>query len=144
MIRKLSLVTGLLLAAVAPFTARAEVGVSVAVSTPQFGIRIGAPVYGPRVYAPAAVYVPPPVISPVVYSPAAVVVAPAQFVISSPRVAYPARFYVPPPRVVYVSAPRFAVPHGHPPHPRAYPGQHAGYRVLPGPGRRASVRGSDR
>jgi len=143
MIKKLSLVAGLLLAAVVPFAAKAEVGVSVAVSTPEFGIRIGAPFYGPRVYAQAPGYVPAPVYSPVIYSPPTVVYVPAPVVIPVRRVAYPAPVIVPPPRVVYsrgyVIPPR--VPFGHAPHPRGYASQHAGYRVPPGQLKHASVKG---
>jgi hypothetical protein len=86
----------LLIAAIAPWSvAQANGGVTVSVSTPEFGFRIGAPFYGP-VY-PAPVYVPPPR----VYVPAPVY-APA-------HVYAPAPVYLPPryvaPRVVYAPYP---------------------------------------
>ncbi|MGH6609511.1 MAG: hypothetical protein ACRECQ_04560 [Burkholderiaceae bacterium] len=67
----------LMFAAMAPWSAAKANGVSVRVSTPEFGIRIGAPhrpayypvpVYGPPpvVYAPRPRYVVPP---PVIYRP---------------------------------------------------------------------------
>lgn len=78
---KRTVLLGTLLAALlAPMAmAHAHDGIAVSVNTPDFGIRIGGPFYGPPpvyapipVYAPAPVYVPPPR---VIY-PAPVVVAP--------------------------------------------------------------------
>ena len=106
--------------AIAPLPALAG-GVSVSVSTPEFGFRIGAPVFhGTPVFVPPPVFVPAPVvIAPVgapvfhpmpVYLPTPVHVR--RPVIVAPRVAYPApvifvprrvfapRVVVPPPRVV--------------------------------------------
>ncbi|MGE5337053.1 MAG: hypothetical protein ACM3PU_04440 [Gemmatimonadota bacterium] len=77
-----------------PFGAARAQEVSVRISTPEFGIRIGSP-YPAPVYAP--VYS-PPVYSPPVYSPP-VVVAPAPVYYEAPRYVI-----VPPPRVV-VGAP---------------------------------------
>ena len=123
------LFAGLAITAVAPLAAQAN-GVSVAVSTPQFGIRIGAPVFGPPVipvYAPAPVYAPPPVVyvpevvAPPVYVPAPVVVA--------PRVFYPRAYYRPPVVVPYRQD-RFY-------HYGNY-GQQAVYRVPPGHAKRYS------
>lgn len=112
-------------AALAPFAAQAGGGVSVAISTADFGIRIGAPMYGPRVIAP--VMVPAPVVMPapvvvaqprVVYAPVMVaqpvVVAPVVMprrvwvrpVVVAPRgvrgpvVVHPRHGWTPPPRVV--------------------------------------------
>jgi len=99
------LFAGFAIAAVAPLAAQAN-GVSVAVSTPQFGIRIGAPVFGPPiapVYAPVPVYAPAPV-----YEPAPVYAPPVVYV---PRVFAPP-VYVPAPVVV---APRVFYPHVHRP-----------------------------
>ena len=99
-------------AALAPAAAHAG-GVSVAISTPEFGIRIGAPVFGPRVIAP--VMVPAPVIvapprhivhAPVVVAPVVVpqpvwvrpvVVAPR---VHGPVVVHPRHGWTPPPRVI--------------------------------------------
>lgn len=73
----------LLIAAIAPWSVAQANGVTVSVSTPEFGFRIGAPFYGapvypvpvyvpaPRVYVPAPVYAPAPV-----YLPPRYVVAP--------------------------------------------------------------------
>ena len=74
------LFAGLAVAAIAPLAAQANGPVSVSVSTPQFGIRIGAPIFGPPVvpvYAPFPVYSPPvyspPIYAPPVYAPPPVV-----------------------------------------------------------------------
>jgi hypothetical protein len=88
---KRTLLLGALLALLAgPYAAaqaHSSSNVSVSVSTPEFGIRIGGPVYAQvPVYAPQPVYVPAPVYAPVpVYAPAPVYVA--------PRVIYPAPVY---------------------------------------------------
>jgi hypothetical protein len=88
---KRTLLIGSVLAALlVPFAAAQAHGVAVSVNTPEFGIRIGAPVYRPVV----PVYAPPPV----VYAPPRVVYAPPPVVYAPPRV-----FYAPP-RVVYVPA----------------------------------------
>jgi hypothetical protein len=91
---KRTILLGTLTAALlAPFAvAHAYSDVSVSVSTPEFGIRIGGPVYGPvPVYAPAPVYAPVPVYAPMpVYAPRPVYV--------TPRVIYPAPVIVVPPR----------------------------------------------
>ena len=68
------------IAAMAPWSASQAHGVSIGVNTPEFGIRIGAPVF-PPVYRPVPVYQPVPVYYP-----------PPRLVV-----------YVPPPR--YVAAP---------------------------------------
>ncbi len=83
-------------ALVAPFGAARAQEVSVRISTPEFGIRIGAP-YPAPVYAP--VY-PAPVYSPPVYTPP---------VYSPPVVVAPAPVYYPTPRYVVVSPPRVVV-----------------------------------
>ncbi len=70
---KRTILLGTLTAALlAPFTvAHAYSNVSVSVSTPEFGIRIGGPVFHPvPVYSPVPVYAPVPVFAPVpVYAP---------------------------------------------------------------------------
>jgi hypothetical protein len=124
MVRKFSLVAGLVLVAALPLAAHASGGVSVAVSTPEFGFRIGGPLYGPRLYAPIPVVVPAPVYPPVVYAPPPVAYAPAPVVIPPPRVVY-RHGYLPPPRIV--------VPYGYRrQHEHAYEGRYAGYRIPPG------------
>ena len=110
------LFAGLAVAAIAPLAAQANGPVSVSVSTPQFGIRIGAPIFGPPVvpvYAPLPVYSPPvyspPIYAPPVYAPPPVVYGPPVYmprpryivpapVVVAPRVVYPRPYY--PPRVV--------------------------------------------
>jgi hypothetical protein len=85
---KRTILLGTLTAALlAPFAvANAHSDVSVSVSTPEFGIRIGGPVFHPMpVYAPVPVFAPVPV-----YAPRPVYVA--------PRVIYPAPVIVVPPR----------------------------------------------
>lgn len=67
----------LMLAAMAPWSASKAHGVSVRVSTPEFGIRIGAPY--PPAYYPAPVYAPPPI----VYRPV------PRYVVPAPVVGYP-------------------------------------------------------
>ena len=100
---KRTVLLGTLLAAVlVPFSlAHAHSNVAVSVSTPEFGIRIGAPVYHPvPVYAPGPVYAPAPVYAPPpVYVPAPRVIYPA------PVVVVPARGYYGAPGGVWV-APR--------------------------------------
>jgi hypothetical protein len=116
--KKRLLVATLAIAALTPLgAAHANGGVVVSVSTPQFGFRIGAPFYGPPLYAP--VYASPPVVMappPRMFYPAPVVIA--------PRPVYFRPAYVPRPRVAY---PRVA--------PQPYygaPVQQAGYWVPPG------------
>lgn len=120
--------------------AQAGGGVFVSVSTPEFGFRIGAPVYSPPVYAPVyvpPVYVPPVYIPPMpmprVYAPPVVVVPPPrviyQPVVVSPRVAY---------RPVYAPRPRFDHRHFDAPYE-----QQAAYRVPPGHGRGHRGHGHD-
>lgn len=92
--------SALVVAAMAPWSASQANGVSIRVSTPEFGFRIGGPVFGPPVYAPP-IYQPAPV-----YYPAPVPV-------------YRPRYYAPPP-VVYVAPPRYYGP------PR-YVGGYRGY-----------------
>jgi hypothetical protein len=91
--------------------------VTVRVDTPEFGFRIGTPIYpGPVVVAPAPVYAPPPV----VYAPL-------------PRVMYPPVVYGPPrmvvaPRPVYVApSPVYVAPRWIPPGHR-YRHQHTDHR----------------
>jgi hypothetical protein len=102
---KRTILLGTLTAALlAPFTmAHAYSNVSVSVSTPEFGIRIGGPVFHPvPVYAPVPVFAPAPVFAPVpVYAPRPVYV--------TPRVIYPAPVIVVPPRY----APRHFGPRGY-------------------------------
>lgn len=92
--------SALFVAAMAPWSATQANGVSIRVNTPEFGFRIGGPVYGPPaygppVYQPAPVYYPAPVYQPApVYYPAPV---------------YRPRYYAPPP-VVYVPTPRYYGP----------------------------------
>jgi hypothetical protein len=110
---KRTILLGTLAAALlAPFAAaHAYSNVSVSVSTPEFGIRIGGPVYGPvPVYAPAPVYVPVPVYvapHPVYVAPRPVYIAP-RVIHSAPVIVVPARHFGPPARVWV--APRA---HGH-------------------------------
>lgn len=100
---KRTVLLGTLLAAVlVPFSlAHATSNVAVSVSTPEFGIRIGAPVYRPvPFYAPVPVYAPAPVYAPLpVYVPAPRVIYPA------PVAVLPARGYYGAPAGVWV-APR--------------------------------------
>jgi hypothetical protein len=79
----------LLIAAIAPWSVAQANGVTVSVSTPEFGFRIGAPFYGP-VY-PVPVYVPPPrvYVPAPVYAPAPVYLPPRYVV--GPRVVYAPR-----------------------------------------------------
>jgi hypothetical protein len=133
--KKHLLVATLAIAALTPLgAAHANGGVVVSVSTPQFGFRIGAPFYGPPVYAPvyapAPVVVAPPVIMPPpIYGPPVVMVPPPRVfypapVLIAPRSVYYRPAYVPRPRVVY---PRVT--------PQPYygaPVQQAGYWVPPG------------
>jgi hypothetical protein len=111
--------------ALVPVQRAAAQQVTVRVDTPEFGFRIGTPIYpAPVVMAPAPIYAPPPVVyappPPVVYAP-------------PPRVMYPPVVYGPPrvlvaPRSVYVApspvyvAPRWIAP-GH-----RYRYQHTDYR----------------
>ena len=82
--------SALVLAALAPWSASKANGVSVSVSTPEFGIRIGAPPWPHRIFQPAPVYRPAPVYAPVpVYYPRPY------------RYAPPAVIYTPPPRWGY-------------------------------------------
>ena len=68
--------------------------VTVRVDTPEFGFRIGMPVYpAPVVVAPVPVYAPPPM----VYAP-------------PPRVLYPPVVYAPPPRVIVAPRPVYVAP----------------------------------
>ena len=107
-------------AALVPFTAQAGGGVSVAISTADFGIRIGAPIFGPRVIAPVVVPAPVMVPAPVVVARPRVVHAPvvvaqpvvvprhvwarpvvvAPRVVRAPVVVHPRHGWTPPPRVV--------------------------------------------
>ena len=80
--------SALMLAAIAPWSASHANGVSARVSTPEFGIRIGAPHF--PVFQPVPVYRPVPVYAPVpVYYPRPY------------RYAPPAVIYTPPPRWGY-------------------------------------------
>lgn len=122
-------------AALMPLSAQAGGNVSVAVSTPDFGFRIGAPIFGPRVVpvmVPAPVMVHAPVVmpAPVFYPPprfihAPVVVAPvvvprhrwSRPVVVAPRVihapvgVHPRHVWTPPPR--FVPLPYRGHGHGH-------------------------------
>ena len=105
--------------------------VTVHVDTPEFGFRIGTPVYtAPVVVAPAPVYAPPPVVyapPPVVYTPPPRMVYPP-VVYGAPRVIVAPRPVYVAPRPVYV-APRWTPPghrHGH--YRTDYPRGHDGYR----------------
>jgi hypothetical protein len=118
------LVATLAVAAFAPLAAHAGGGVTVSVSTPEFGFRIGepfhgAPVYGPLpVYAPAPVFVPPPVFIPqqVIVIPGRVIHR-APVIVVPPRVAY-APVFVPPPRYRdrHWQQVRYRMPPGHAKH----------------------------
>jgi hypothetical protein len=128
-------VATLALAALAPLgAAHANGGVVVSVSTPQFGFRIGAPIYGPPVYLP--VYAPPPmVVAPPVFVPAPVY-SPPVVMVPPPRVFFPAPIVVAPRPVIYAPnfAPRQRVIHPHGGW-RAYygaPARQAGYWIPPG------------
>jgi hypothetical protein len=84
----------------APFAmAEAHSNVSVTFSTPDIGIRIGAPMYPAMpVYAPPPVYLPAPVYAPVpVYAP------PPRVIYQAPVVVVPARRAIPAP--VYYGRP---------------------------------------
>jgi hypothetical protein len=105
--KRIALAGALTVAALAPFAA-AQAQVSVSVSTPEFGIRIGTPM--PRPVYPVPVYVPPVVVATPVYLP--------------PPVYAPPPRYAPPPVIVRtVVVP--AVGHAHYPH-------YAGARVAKG------------
>ncbi|HKO66939.1 MAG TPA: hypothetical protein VJU53_03960 [Burkholderiaceae bacterium] len=80
--------SALMLAAIAPWSASHANGVSVRVSTPEFGIRIGAPHF--PVFQPVPVYRPVPVY------PSVPVYYPRPY-----RYAPPAVIYTPPPRWGY-------------------------------------------
>jgi hypothetical protein len=141
------LVATLTLAALAPLAAHAHGGIAVSVQTPEFGIRIGAPVFRPYaplpVYAPVPVFAPAPVYAPypaAVYAPAPVLVAPPRVVygppiIVAPRVVYP-RGYLPPPRVVVPYGGDFRSDF----RVRPYDA-HDGYRIPPGHANRYSPYG---
>jgi hypothetical protein len=91
---KRTILLGTLTAALlAPFAvAQAQSNVIISVNTPEFGIRIGGPVYHPvPVYAPVPVFAPAPVFVPVrVHAPRPLYVA--------PRVIHTAPVIVVPPR----------------------------------------------
>lgn len=113
--RRTVLLGTLIAALLAPFAiAHANSNVAVSVSTPEFGIRIGGPVYHPvpvyapmPVFAPAPFYAPPPVFAPVpVYvSPPRVIHPAPVVVVRAPRVVVPAYRYYGAPAGVWV-APR--------------------------------------
>jgi hypothetical protein len=98
------LVATLAVAALAPLAAHAGGGVTVSVSTPEFGFRIGAPFYGAPVYGPVPIYAPAPVfVPPPVFVPQQVIVVPARVIHRAPVVVIPRRgayapVFVPPPR----------------------------------------------
>jgi hypothetical protein len=125
------------LAPLAPLTAHAGNGVSISVSTPEFGFRIGAPVfYGAPVFVPAPVVVAAPV-----YAPAPVFVPPPRIIVPAPvvlppRVIYPAPVVVVPrhrpPRHRYVPPPRWVQPYGPGYGDEDHGWQQARYRVPPG------------
>ena len=98
------LVATLAVAALAPIAAHAGGGVTVSVSMPEFGFRIGAPFYGAPVYGPFPVYAPAPVfVPPPVFIPQQVIVVPARVIHRAPVVVAPRRVvyapvFVPPPR----------------------------------------------
>jgi len=96
-------------AASLPLSAHAQ-SVSVRVDTPEFGIRIGAPIgHGPVAVYPAPVY-PAPIYPAPVYAPPVVI---------APRPVYPVPVYAPPPRVIVLPSPFYA------PAPRiGYPNRH--------------------
>ncbi len=133
--KKRLFVATLAIAALAPLgAAHANGGVVVSVSTPQFGFRIGAPIFGPPVYAP--VYVPPPVIvAPPVFMPAPVY-GPPVVMVPRPRVIHQAPIAFAPRPVFYepafVPRPRVFHPHVAPQPYYGAPVQQAGYRVPPG------------
>ena len=83
----------LVLAAMAPWSASKANGVSVSVSTPEFGIRIGAPHWPHRIFQPVPVYRPAPVYAPV-------------------PVYYPRPYRYAPPAVIYTPPPRWGYVHG--------------------------------
>jgi hypothetical protein len=133
--KKRLFVATLAIAALAPLgAAHANGGVVVSVSTPQFGFRIGAPIYGPPVYAP--VYAPPPVVmAPPVFMPAPVF-GPPVVMVPPPRVIHRAPIVVAPRPVILVPAfaPRPQVIHARGvsrPHYGA-PVRQVGYWVPPG------------
>ena len=114
------LVAAFAVAALAPLAAQAGGGVTVSVSTPEFGFRIGAPFYGAPVFAPVPVYAPPPVfIPPPVFVPQQVIVVPARAIHRAPVIVAPRRVTYAP---VFVPPPRY----------RDRQWQQASYRVPPG------------
>lgn len=131
--RRTVLLGALLAGLLAPFAiAQAHGGVSVSVSTPDFGFRIGAPVYRPAPVIVAAPVYAPPVYAAPVYVPRPVYVAPR--VIYAPPVVVP-RYYAP--RAVVV-APRhpgarvasYGYGHRHWKHRRDHDrNDHRGYRA---------------
>jgi hypothetical protein len=138
--------------ALAPLSAQAGGGVSISVSTPEFGFRIGAPFFhGAPVFVPAPVVVAAPVYAPApVFMPPPPVFVPAPVFVPPPRVIVPAPVVLPP-RVVYrapvLVVPRYAAPrHRTAPPYTVYPRgrgydyddhgeQQARYRVPPGQAR---------
>ena len=136
--KRLLVLAGLAFATVAPMAAHAHGGVSVAISTPEFGFRLGAPSYGP-VFPLPAVVVPAPVYGPPVFMPPPVVYAPP-ILVPFPRVIYRAPVVVAPPRVVYrhphVPAPRVVVPYGQDRHGHEHYARTAAYRIPTGQARR--------
>lgn len=123
--KKRLFVAALAIAVLAPLgAAHASGGVVVSVSTPQFGFRIGAPIYGP----------PPVVVAPPVFMPAPVY-GPPVVMVPPPRVIHRAPIVVAPRPVVFVPAfaPRPRVIHhrGGPRHYYGAPLQEAGYWVPP-------------
>lgn len=84
--------SALLLAAMAPWSASKANSVSVRVSTPEFGIRIGAPHFPHPVFQPVPVYRPVPVYQPV-------------------PVYYPGPYRYGPPAVIYAPPPRWGYGH---------------------------------
>lgn len=141
--KRFLLLAGLAFAAVAPLAAHAHGGVSVAISTPEFGFRLGSPFYGP-VFAPPAVVVPTPVYAPPVFVPPPVVYAPP-VVVPAPRIIYRAPVVVAPPRVVYprghVPPPRVVVPYGRDHHGHGQYTHEAAYRLPPGQAKRYAYNG---
>jgi hypothetical protein len=114
------LVATLAVAALAPLAAHAGGGVTVSVSTPEFGFRIGAPLYGAPVFGPVPIYAPAPVFVPrPVFVPQQVIVVPARVIHRAPVVVVPRRVVYAP---VFVPPPRYRDRHW----------QQVSYRVPPG------------
>lgn len=115
----------LLAAACAPLAAHAHSNVAVSISTPGFGIRIGAPLWAPPVIVAAPVFAPAPVFVPTPVFVTAPVFAPPP-VVFRPPVMLPPPVFFPQPRAPW------------PVQARPLPYAQAGYFMPPGHAKRYS------